>query len=142
MEGVARHYLPVEFPPVPDMDLVASLEAAACKLKYPYNIGITIAKASFYTQIAAASKPVGYDLVNRWNAYEAGGATSTEMESATLFIVAACLGIRMATVLVSATNYKQYSNEERAYPHDYEHRAIDVGIEAMRGIVEPDRRQA
>jgi uridine phosphorylase len=141
MEGVGQHYLPVEFPPVPDMDLVASLEAAAIKLNYSYNIGVTIAKASFYTQIAAETKPVGYDLVNRWNAYEAGGATSTEMESSTLFIVAACLGIRMATVLVSATNYKKYSNEDRAYPHDYEHRAIDVGIEAMRHIVELDRKQ-
>jgi uridine phosphorylase len=142
MEGVGRHYLPVEFPPVPDMDLVAALEAAAIKLNYTYNIGVTIAKASFYTQVAAETKPVGYDLVHRWNAYEAGGATSTEMESSTLFIVAACLGIRMATVLVSATNYKQYSNEERVYPRDYEHRAIDVGIEAMRHIVESDRKQA
>jgi uridine phosphorylase len=139
MEGVGRHYLPVEFPPVPDMDLVASLEAAAGKLRYACNIGVTIAKASFYTQIAAETKPVGYDLVNRWNAYEKGGATSTEMESSTLFIVAACLGVRMATVLVSATNYKKYSNDDRAYPRDYERRAIEVGIEAMRTIVETDK---
>jgi uridine phosphorylase len=139
MEGVGRHYLPVEFPPVPDMDLVARLEAAAVKFNYQYNIGVTIAKASFYTQTAPETKPVAYDLINRWNAYEAGGATSTEMESSTLFIVAACLGIRMATVLVSATNYKKYSNEARAYPHDFEPRAIEVGIEAMRSIIETDK---
>jgi uridine phosphorylase len=140
MEGVGQHYLPVEFPAVPDMDLVAHLETAALGLNYNYNIGVTISKASFYSQTAPETKPVGYDLIARWNAYEAGGATSTEMESAPLFIVAACLGIRAATVLISATNCKNYSNEARAYPRDVEHRAIEVGIEAMKAIIEADKQ--
>jgi uridine phosphorylase len=138
MEGVGQHYLPIEFPAVPDMDLLYTLEDAARALGYEYNIGPTISKASFYSQTAPETKPVGYDLINRWNAYVAGGATSTEMESAPLFIIASCLGIRAATVLISATDCKQYSNEARHTPGDIEHRAIEVGIEAMKRIIAKD----
>lgn len=141
MEGVAQHYLPIEYPPVPDMDLVEILEEATNKLGYPLNIGVSITKASFYTQMAAESKPMGYELVNRWNAYEKGGATSTEMESAALFVIGGCLRIRVATVLVSATNYKNYSNDSKKNgPAEWEHRAIEVGIEAMRNIIEQDKK--
>lgn len=139
MEGVAQHYLPIEFPPVPDMGLVEQLEKATQQLGYPYNIGVSITKASFYTQMAAETKPVGYELVHKWNAYEKGGATSTEMESAALFIIGGCLNIRTATVLVSATNYKNYSNDSsKNGPKDIEHRAIEVGIEAMKAIIRQD----
>lgn len=139
MEGVGDHYLPIEFPAVPDMELVEQLEEAVLRCGYPYNIGPTITKASFYTQMAAQTKPVGYDLVNKWNSYEMGGATSTEMESAALFLIGSCLNIRTATVLVSATNYKNYSNyDNKNSPQKWEHRAIEVGIDAMRSIIRSD----
>lgn len=141
MEGVGSHYLPVEFPAVPDMDIIAELETAVQTLGYPYNIGVSITKASFYTQMAAETKPYGYELANRWRSYELGGATSTEMESAPLFLVAACLNVRAGTVLVSATNYKNYSNAGEAYPHAWEHRAIEVGVAAMRTLIRADNER-
>jgi uridine phosphorylase len=104
MEGVGNHYLPLEFPAVPDFELLKALEASAIQLGYRYNIGVSITKASFYTQNHPETKPVGYELINKWHAYEMGGATSTCMECAPLFIVGASLGIRTAAVLVSATN--------------------------------------
>lgn len=139
MEGVGQHYLPIEFPAVPDFSLLKELEAAAIKLGYRYNVGVSITKASFYTQKDPESKPVGYKLVNKWTAYEAGGATSTSMESAPIFLVGACLGIRIATVMVSATNYKNYSNNNKDYPREVEHRAIETGIEAMRAVIRKDQ---
>lgn len=142
MEGVANHYLPVEFPPVPDMYLVEELEKAVRAKGYPYNVGITITKASFYTQMAAETKPYGYELKARWDSYEKGGATSTEMESAALFIIGGCLGIRTATVLVSATNYHNYSNDSsKNGPQNIEHRAIEVGIDAMRAVIAKDKNK-
>ena len=140
MEGVANHYAPIEFPSVPNMYLLEKLEEAACKIGYRYNIAPTITKASFYTQIAAAEKPVGFDLEPRWLSYEKGGACSTEMESAVLFIIGDILRIRTATVLISATNYKAYSNESRKNnPKNLEYRAIEVAVEAMRTIILEDR---
>lgn len=141
MEGTSLHYIPVEFPAVPDYYLLKELEKAAIELGYDYNVGPSITKDSFYTQTEPETKPVGYELINKWQAYEQSGATSTEMESATLFAVTATLeGCRSATVLVSATNYKAYSSDAKTYPGDLEERAIKTGIAAMREIIKADHK--
>lgn len=59
MEGVSTHYLPIEYPAVPDFQVVKAVEQAAQKLEFPYNVGVTITKASFYTQTTPETKPVG-----------------------------------------------------------------------------------
>ncbi len=138
MEGVSDHYLPTEFPAVPDFSMIKELENAARKLDMPYNVGVTITKASFYSQTRPEAKPVKDEILHKWSAYEGGGATSTSMECSTLFLVAASLGIRAASVLVSATDYKNYSEKDRVPLTDLENRVILVGIEAMRAIIKND----
>jgi len=142
MEGTGLHYLPEEFPAVPDFNMVKELEAAAIRLDIPYNVGVTISKDSFYTETSPETKPVYYELKNKWASYEKGGATNSSMECATLFLVAASLGIRMSSVMISATNYKSYSNDDKDYPREWEDRAIRVGIEAMREIIQKDLSRA
>ena len=78
----------------------------------------------------------------KWGAYEKGGATSTCMECAPLFLCGASLGIRTAAVLICATNYQQYSNDDSDYPRNWERRAIETGIEAMRSVIREDRVNA
>jgi len=141
MEGTGSHYLPLEFPAVPDFGMVKALEAAAQKLGYPYNIGVTITKDSFYTEVSPETKPVYYELKSRWDAYRAGGATSTSMECSLLFLAAASLGIRMSSVMINATDFGVYTNDDKDYPRDWEHRAIQVGIEAMRQIILQDKEE-
>lgn len=141
MEGTSLHYLPMEFPAVPTYELMKHLEAAAIAKGFDPKIGVNITKDSFYTQTEPETKPVAYDLINRWGAYVKGGAESTSMESATLFIVAASLGVRVATVLVSATE-GDGSRGEGTYPIDIEHRAIEVGVEGMRRIIGADRAKS
>lgn len=138
MEGTGVHYLPMEFPAVPDFQMVKELEAAAIRLGIPYNIGVTITKDSYYTEASPETKPVYNELKNKWDSYEKGGATNTSMECSTLFLTAASLGIRMSSVMISATNYKCYSNDDKDYPREWEDRAIRVGIEAMREIIKKD----
>lgn len=141
MEGTGMHYLPLEFPAVPDFGLLKELENTAQTLDMPYNVGVTITKDSFYSQTRPETKPVGDEILYRWKAYEAGGATSTSMECSTLFLVAASLGIRSASVLVSATDYKKYEEENRVPLTDLEDRVIRVGIEAMKSIIRGDMQQ-
>ena len=141
MEGVSLHYLPVEFPAVPDFQMFKAIEAAAQKLQYPYNVGVTITKASFYTQTAPETKPVGPELMYRWDAYEKGGATSTSMECSVLFTVGASLGIRTACVMASATNHKNCENPGRNADLDIEDRAIRTAIETMRIMIARDREK-
>ncbi len=141
MEGVSSHYLPTEFPALPDFQMLKAIEQAAKRLGYPYNVGITITKASFYTQTAPETKPVGPELMYKWEAYEKGGAASTSMECSVLFTVGACLGIRTACVMASATNCKNYEDNGRKTEIDIEDRAIRTAIEAMRLMIKQDRER-
>jgi uridine phosphorylase len=141
MEGTGDHYLPPEFPAVPDYALFRALEQAAKQSGFPYNTGISISKDSFYTEVSPETKPVYQELKYKWEAYEKGGATSTDMECSLLFLVGASLAIRTAAVLVCATNYHSYSNDFKDNPLDWEDRAILVGIEGMREIIRKDRLQ-
>ena len=140
MEGTALHYLPMEYPAVPDYEIMKKIEEAALKLKYHYHVGVTITKDSFYTQTEPETKPIGYELINRWNAYEKGGAIATSMEEATLFIVGSSLQVQVASVLGCATNYKRYKEQgEENKGIDFEKMAIETGIEAMRQIILADK---
>lgn len=142
MEGTGLHYMPLEFPAVPDYESFKALKQAAIESGYPFDTGITITKDSFYTEVAPETKPVYPELKWKWDAYEKGGATSTSMECSLLFLVGMSLGIRMSSVMISATNYKSYSNDDDDYPRDYEQRAIEVGIAAMRKLIANDRAKA
>lgn len=138
MEGTGNHYLPFEFPAVPDYEMLKALEAAAQKLGYPNNIGVTITKDSYYTEAEPETKPVYQELKYKWDSYLGGGATNTSMECSVLFLIGATLGIRTSSVMISATNFGEYSNDAEDYPSGWEQRAIEVGIEAMRMMIRKD----
>ena len=142
MEGTGTHYLPLEYPAAPDFSMVKALEEAAVKLGFPYNVGVTITKDSFYTEVSPETKPVYPMLKAKWDAYRRGGATNTSMECSVLFLVGASLGIRMSSVMINATEFETYPNDDKDYPRDWEHRAIQVGVEAMRQIILKDKERA
>ena len=139
-EGVSHHYLPVEFPSVPDFQMLKAIEQAAINLGLPYDVGVTITKASFYTQTSPQTKPVGPELIYKWEAYKKGGASSTSMECAPLFAVGASLGIRTSCVMASATNYESGKVKEGSEKVNVEDRAIRTAIEAMKIIIREDQK--
>ncbi len=140
MEGTSRQYLPDEFPAVPDWSIYKCFVRAAEESGFPFNTGVTITKDSFYTEASMEEKPVYPLLEYLWDAYEKGGASNTSMECSTIFTIGAVLGIRTASVMISATNYKAYSNDVKDYPAGWEHRAIKVGVEGMRLVIAEDRK--
>lgn len=139
MEGTSRHYAPVEYPAVPDMEVLDALRESAAAREYPVHVGTVITRDSFYTQNEAERMPVGYLLTSKWNAYKMMGAVATEMECAPLFIAGACSGVRTGGVMVCATDYNQYTDDVNKYPIDYEVRAIETAVEAMRILIRKDR---
>jgi uridine phosphorylase len=145
MEGTSMHFAPLEYPAIPDPEVNDALLHALHEKGYPGKRGVIITRDSFYTQNRAASKPIGYELVNKWNAYKMMGAIATEMEGSPLFIAGASLGVRTGVVLVCATDYEVESDEDKTtnktYPMNYEARAIEVEIEAMRELILADRKK-
>lgn len=137
-EGTSREYAPIEYPAVSDFDLAFALREAADHLGFSSHMGVVQCKDSFYGQHEPELKPVGYDLLNKWDAWVKCGCLASEMESAALFIVGSCLRVRVGTVLLCI------ANQERAkagLPNEQVHdtsSAIKTAIEAIRILMRKD----
>jgi len=135
MEGTSKEYAPIEFPAVPDFDVTNALVAAARKLKESYHVGVVQCKDSFYGQHSPETKPVGYELMNKWDAWVKLGCKASEMESAALFIVASYLKVRAGSVFVVLANQER-DKRDLANPvvHDTDG-AIRVAVEGIRELI-------
>lgn len=98
-EGTSREYLPIEFPAVADHDVTTALIEGGNALGCTVHAGVVQCKDSFYGQHDPNASPVSYQLNNQWSAWLKGGCLASEMESATLYIVAASLGVKAGCVL-------------------------------------------
>ena len=92
--------MPIEFPAIADIDLVLALQRAAKKTGAVHRTGITQSKDSFYGQHEPERMGVGPDLLNRWKAWEIGGALCSEMEASALFVIASMLKVRASGVMM------------------------------------------
>ncbi len=132
MDGTGNEYAPMEFPAVSDFELTKALEISAKKLSCRHHIGIVQCKDSFYGQHEPEKMPVSYELCNKWEAFKKLGCKASEMESATLFIVANYLKVKCATVLFVVGNQeRQKLNMENIIKHDTEI-AIETAINAVK----------
>ena len=139
MEGTSREYAPMEFPAVADIDIINAMAAAAKEKGCPFHTGVVQCKDSFYGQHEPETKPVGYELMNKWEAWKRLGCLASEMESAALFIVASYLGVRAGSCfLVVANQEREKLGLENPVVHDTD-MAIQVAVEAIRRLIRQDR---
>lgn len=141
MEGTSKEYAPVEFPAVPDFAVTNALAAAADALKKTYHIGVVQCKDSFFGQHSPETKPVGYELMDKWEAWMRLGCKASEMESAALFVVASYLKVRAGSVFLALANQERAKRGlDNPVVHDTEE-AIQVAVEAIRRLIEMDRQK-
>ena len=142
MEGTTREYVPIEFPAVANLDVVNALVKASKTLKKSYHAGVVQSKDSFYGQHSPEKMPIGYDLINKWDAWIKCGCLASEMESASLFIVGSYLRVRVGSVfLVVANQEREKAGLENKQVHDTEG-AREVAIEAIRNLIKEDRENS
>lgn len=138
MEGTSREYAPIEFPAVPDLAVANALAEAAKKLDCPHHVGVVQCKDSFYGQHEPETKPVSYELMNKWEAWKRLGCLASEMESAALFTVASYLHVRAGSCfLVVANQEREKLRLENPVVHDTD-MAVRVAVEAVRGLMRND----
>jgi uridine phosphorylase len=138
-EGTTLHYLPVEFPAVADVDVVYALREGAKKLGLPYRIGITQSKDSFYGEVEPDRMPMESYLHDRWDAWVKGGAICSEMESAAIFILASIQRKRAGGVMMMVAAGEGLPEDEEGKALFHGDRAIQVGIEGVKILIEKDR---
>ncbi|WP_312427530.1 uridine phosphorylase [Lacrimispora sp.] len=138
MEGTSREYAPIEFPAVPDFNVTGALAAAAKDLHKAYHVGVVQCKDSFYGQHSPETKPVSYELLNKWEAWMKLGCKASEMESAALFVAASALKVRVGSIfLVLANQERARLGLENPIVHDTEG-AIRTAVEAIRLMIQQD----
>lgn len=139
MEGTSKEYAPVEFPAVADISLTNALIEAAQKKEYPYHVGVVQCKDAFYGQHEPETKPVSYELMNKWEAWKRLGCLASEMESAALFVVASYLGVRTGSCfLVVANQEREKLGLHNPVVHDTD-MAVQVAVEAVRSLIRREK---
>jgi uridine phosphorylase len=140
MEGTSKEYAPIEFPAVANFEVANSLVEACKVLNKTHHVGVVQCKDSFYGQHSPETKPVSYELMDKWNAWLRCGTLASEMESAALFVAGSYLRVRVGSVfLVVANQEREKAGLENIQVHDTE-AAIEVAVQAIRGLIKADRR--
>ena len=139
MEGTSREYAPIEYPAVANLDVTNALVEAAKEKGFIYHTGVVQSKDSFYGQHEPETKPVSYELMNKWEAWKRLGCLASEMESAALFVVASHLRVRAGSCfLVLANQEREKLGLENPVVHDTE-KAIQVAVQAIRELIRADK---
>ena len=141
MEGTSREYAPIEFPAVADVEVTQALIQAARKLGQEYHVGVVQCKDSFYGQHSPETKPVGYELLNKWDAWVKCGCLASEMESAALFVIGSWLKLRVGTVLLTMANQER---AKKGLPNPVVHDTeapIQTAVEAIRSLIRQDKEK-
>jgi uridine phosphorylase len=128
-EGTTKQYLPIEFPAVADLEITRALQIAAKKVGAKFRTGISQSKDSFYGQHEPERMGVANDLLDRWRAWELGGALCSEMEAAGIYIVASMLKVRAGGVAMVHA-------KEPMPPLDI---LLKTSVQALREIITSDR---
>jgi uridine phosphorylase len=128
-EGTSRHYMPIEFPAIADIDVVLALQAAAKKTGAIHRTGITQSKDSFYGQHEPERMGVAKDLLERWKAWEIGGALCSEMEASALFVIASMVRVRAGGVMM-------VHGKEPMPPLDI---LLETAVQGLRELIAADK---
>ena len=135
MEGTSKEYAPIEFPAVADIEVVNALMKAADELNVDSHVGVVQCKDSFYGQHSPDRMPVGYELLNKWEAWKRLGCLASEMESAALFVVGSALHVKVGSVfLVVANQEREKEGLSNPVVHNTD-KAVRVAVEALRRII-------
>ena len=141
MEGTSKEYAPIEFPAVPNLEIVNALVDSAKEMGCNYHTGVVQSKDSFYGQHDPSVMPVANELINKWDAWLRLGCKASEMESAALFIVASHLKVRCgACFLAMANQEREKAGLDNPLARDTES-AIRAGVEALRILIAQDREK-
>lgn len=139
-DGTSKEYAPIEFPSIANLDITNALVTASRKLEFPHHVGVVQCKDAFYGQHRPETLPNHAELLNKWDAWLRMHTVASEMESATLFIVAQYLNVRCGSVFLAVANQERAKagllNEQ---VHDTD-KAIRVAIEALKELIDNEGR--
>ena len=127
MEGTSKEYAPIEF------------SNACIETNQKYHVGVVQCKDAFYGQHQPETKPVSYELLNKWEAWKRLHTKASEMESAALFIVSSYLNTRAGSIFLVVNNQERVKQNLSNNVIEDTDRAIKTAILALRNLIKKDR---
>jgi uridine phosphorylase len=138
-EGTSKEYAPIEYPAVADFNVVNALVEGAKSCGANYHVGVVQCKDSFFGQHEPETKPVGPELLWKWDAWIKCGALCSEMESSTLFIVGNYLRCRTGAVMLVVANQER-AKKGLSNPQVHEMDMVyKTTIDAVRRLIAMDK---
>ena len=138
-EHTSREYAPIEYPAVADFDVTTALVQASRALGKRTQVGVVQCKDAFYGQHSPARMPVSYELLNLWEAWKRLGVKASEMESAALFVVADALKCRCGSCFHVVWNQEREAAGLDQKMSEDTTSAVQVGVEALKLLIQADR---
>ncbi len=138
-EGTSREYAPLEFPAVPDYEVLSALVDTAKTMGHPWHVGVVQCKDSFYGQHDPDRMPVSYELKAKWEAWKRLGVLASEMESAALFTAAAALGVRCGAAFHVIWNQERENAGLDQKESEDVTLSIRLAVEALKELIRRDR---
>lgn len=143
-EGTSREYIPIEYPAVPDFDVMCALKQAGDALSSDEDgnrchVGVVHCKDSFYGEIDPNSVPVSSTLAPAWDAYVRCGCLTSEMESAALFSVAIARHVRAGAVFTALWNVERTKAGLPDKVCESSDRAIRCAVDAIKILIKKNR---
>ncbi|MDC7295143.1 uridine phosphorylase [Butyrivibrio sp. DSM 10294] len=138
-EGTSKEYAPIEYPAVASFEVVNALVQGAQTAGANYHVGVVQCKDSFFGQHEPETKPVGHELLWKWDAWIKCGALCSEMESSTLFIVGNYLRCRTGAVMLVVANQER---AKKGLPNPQVHEmdmVYKTTIDAVRRLIAMDK---
>jgi uridine phosphorylase len=136
--GTCLHYMPPEFPSVAHHEVTLALREAALRLGQPHHLGIAHSKDSYHGQHEPERMPVSSRLLDRWKAWKMGGAICSEMEAATIFVLASIYRVRAGGMALMGRN--QESDDPDAEPMRDQTALLKTATEGLKILIEQDRQ--
>ena len=127
-EGTSKHYMPIEFPAVCNIEIVQSMRRAVTRLGLRHQVGISHSKDSYYGEVEPERSALPEELADLWRAWTIGGAICSEMELSTICIVSSILGARAGGIMAM-------HGEGEFGPLDS---LIDAAVESVRELIRFD----
>ena len=129
-DGTTDMYVPKSYPAISDRHLVDALSAAAEKLGYHFDEGISYTKDSFYSYCLPDSVPMGEQIKAEYAMWKKANVLLTEMEAAAILVISSIRGCRAAGIMAYSDAADVSENVEKE---------IRTACEAIRILIQRDK---
>lgn len=138
MEGTSKEYIPLEYPAVPNFEVLSAIVQAAQAENLQYHVGVVQCKDSFYGQHDPQSMPNEQELNAKWQAWIRAGVLASEMETAALFTVSAIRDVRAGALMMAVWNQEREKQGMVNNRFSDTTPAIKTAVKAMSLLIERD----